>query len=646
MGMGFMPVLMMLLQVGGMGMLGVPPQGEDARLQALAPENCLVYVYSAGYAAPDGDSKNRTEALMAEEEVQAVFAQLDAAIRKKVTDGEYWDPDQKIVAEAARELVTAMATNPFAAYLSHFNPTREKADIRAAVVLKPGDDMGAVKRAMTSIETLALKENRGARIQEDRFLNVAFRRFPIDDDEAPSIHWGVVADKYVVLAIGQGTATHVVRQLTESGATAPAWLATVKGEMAPERLSTLSYVNAGALRDQILTIVAREESEQEAAQARKVIEALGIDKLGVVATVSGLGEEAFVSRTSVEVDGKMTGLLSPFAGKSLTHKEVAHIPQDASVAGAARVDAGKMLQLMRSVLEQIDRRQVHFINGMLDQLSGELEMDFEDDVLGSLGDVWTIHNSPSDGGMLLTGAVLSVSVKDHKKLNQAHERILAKVREGMNAHGDRAPMRLREITVGKQVIHYLLPGGDMADDLPIAPAWCLTGDRLLVGLFPQMVRAQLTRKPTSVVNVNVFKAQSAMMRKHGGPVMFMRVDERKICERLYPAMPFLVTMLSGKLEEEGFSGLDVSILPSAGAIMPHLDMHTTAVYRTEQGLLMESHGTIPAGGPAGGGIMPMFLGVGFWSLAAVPADVQTAEVQYHPSPYVGPKSAATGATYP
>ena len=77
-----LPVLMMLLLGGGGGFpLGIPPLPEDPMLSRIAPDDCLVYVNSSGMATPEAKSKNQTEQLLAEPEVQRLVSEIERGDR-------------------------------------------------------------------------------------------------------------------------------------------------------------------------------------------------------------------------------------------------------------------------------------------------------------------------------------------------------------------------------------------------------------------------------------------------------------------------------------------------------------------------------------------------------------------------------------
>ena len=64
-------LIVFVLGLGGTGLpLGLPPGPEDPLLAKIAPEECLLYLSWAGMAKPSPDSKNHTEQLLTEQEMQ------------------------------------------------------------------------------------------------------------------------------------------------------------------------------------------------------------------------------------------------------------------------------------------------------------------------------------------------------------------------------------------------------------------------------------------------------------------------------------------------------------------------------------------------------------------------------------------------
>ncbi len=87
------------------------------------------------------------------------------------------------------------------------------------------------------------------------------------------------------------------------------------------------------------------------------------------------------------------------------------------------------------------------------------------------------------------------------------------------------------------------------------------------------------------------QALAAAMQRHGGPVAIAWFDMGAILEQVYPAVPFLGTVLAGQVQWEGMD-IDISLLPSLRSLQPHMRPAVTALYRTDEGFIFESRGTV------------------------------------------------------
>ncbi len=111
------PIVLMLLLGGGGGLpLGVPPLPEDPVLARVAPEECLVYASCSGMATPDAKSKNQTEQLLAEPEVQRLWSEIERVMVAKIGEGA--PQQQAAVARDAIRWGKWLLTRPVAAFVS------------------------------------------------------------------------------------------------------------------------------------------------------------------------------------------------------------------------------------------------------------------------------------------------------------------------------------------------------------------------------------------------------------------------------------------------------------------------------------------------------------------------------------------------
>jgi prepilin-type processing-associated H-X9-DG protein len=99
-----------------------------------------------------------------------------------------------------------------------------------------------------------------------------------------------------------------------------------------------------------------------------------------------------------------------------------------------------------------------------------------------------VYDAPQHGGLLITGIVLAVDVKDASGLQRVIEKLTALAREALAE--ENVDVRVRETKIGGHSIQYTLFGGV---PVPVAPAWAFAEGRWVVGLYPQTVAAALSQ---------------------------------------------------------------------------------------------------------------------------------------------------------
>ena len=126
---------------------------------------------------------------------------------------------------------------------------------------------------------------------------------------------------------------------------------------------------------------------------------------------------------------------------------------------------------MLSSAGEIDPRAREKMVGGLEELGQQLGIELREDLLKTIGDVWCIYNSPSEGGLLGTGITGVVQVRDRQRLDATHKRLQAKFRAELEtAEVNRRPRRrplLREFEFAGQTVHFF---DARDDDIPLAPA--------------------------------------------------------------------------------------------------------------------------------------------------------------------------------
>jgi prepilin-type processing-associated H-X9-DG protein len=625
----------MLLLGGGAGLpLGVPPLPEDPLLARVAPEECLFYASFAGTAAPDAKSANQTEQLLAEPEVQRALAEIERAIVAKI--GRTAPPDQAAMSRDAVRWGKKLLTRPVTAFVSSVRLGPQGPDIRGGLVINVGEDAAELKAALEGYQALLP----GGAEKVD-VAGTACYRFRIEQ-AGPAVTWGMKG-KYLLAGVGEGSLEGILQR---AGGSAPAWLAAVRKQLPVERPSTLMYLNVKKIVDQFAPL--------GGPKALIAIAATGLGNVTSLSAVTGLDGEGIVSRIFAAVEGEPAGVLGIVAGKPLEARDLVSIPRDANLAVAARLDAARVLETALGIAGKIEPGAPAEFEAGLAQVASQLGVDLRKDVLAALGDLWCVYNSSDEGGLIMSGLTAVVQVKDHQRLSAAHAKLLAAVKAALDRGnpppgkkperpkkpGELASMeeymkevqeeqaytrqflrprpRIVQLPFAGQDIYFLSAG----NDLPFAPAWCLTPKELIVAAFPQQIKAYLSRgadfKSLAAAPAAAQCLGPGEARPGEAPIALGYFDARKLLDYLYPMACMGLQIASREFARAGID-LDVSIVPSAPAIYRHLRPGTTVLRRTAGGIELISRGTVP--GASLGTAAPIAVGL---LLPAVQAARQSA----------------------
>jgi hypothetical protein len=231
---------------------------------------------------------------------------------------------------------------------------------------------------------------------------------------------------------------------------------------------------------------------------------------------------------------------------------------------------------------------------------------------------------------VLTGLTGVVQVKDHDRLEATLNKLIALYQDstapsgaeqgmgtsnGQNGMRSHTIPRIRKAIFAGEVLYYLEVGDQ---DVPLAPAWCLTKKELIVSTFPQNIKAYLLRGKD---HVSLAAAPEVAAALEQGATALSFCDTRKVAEFAYPMLCVVATKF-----RQASIPLDASIMPSATAIFPHLQPSVNVVRQTSAGIELESHGSLA--GVGGGALLPI-AAVGWFGvraeakLPAAAADIET-----------------------
>jgi len=570
-GIGVMELLIVMVLGGGVGIpFGIPPGPEDPMLARIAPEKCIYYTTWAGMATADADSSNETEQLLAEPEIKCLAAEverlIDAGIRISVRGSGARNDLIRKVPMLAKTLIA----HPAAVFVESVEMGPAGPNGSAAIVVNLGDATGAISSLLETFNTeLPPQLLRAVRIDGAEFFQIQPGR------GAPVVTWGM-HDNYLIVAAGDKTVAGILKRAQTPP---PTWLTEHREHLAVKRESTFTFLDLPSLIELGRTL--------GGPRAGEIIRVLGLSSLGPCSSTGGLDDTGFVSRTLLAIDQNPDGAMAWLSPTPLTAEDLAPIPYDATIATAWRLDLQRVLTGATRAAREIDPHAAAMLDQAIGQFGQSIGMDVRQDLLASLGDVWTVHAAPASGG-LMAGWTVTVRVRDRAKLQHAHDQLLGFAR-GLFAH-TRRPPRITTSTFGDEKIHTLtVPESGFV----FAPSWCLTKDRIVITLLPEALKAYLGRSATAKSLADQ-PAVAAALRDAPAPMAISFQDTRALFQVFYPVVQYVVQAGIVELNRIGIDA-DPTALPSMTAIASHLLPTVSIVRRTNDGLESIQRGTFAGG---------------------------------------------------
>lgn len=565
--------------------LSIPPLPPDPVIARAAPAECLAHVALAGIATPDARSGNLTERMLADEEMRGFLESLATQLVAAAREAAVLPPAAE---QAAIELVAAGLSRPLAVTVERLVPPEDgrPPEVRASLVLRTGGGDGErrITAAVDAVAALAAADA-GGRDPEERTIGTAtVRRAPTP---LGPLSWGV-HDGSLLVTIGEGTLEALLKRIGDAPRAKPTWLADAERRLPLDRPATLTYVNAREVL-RIMSSLPMADRDRVAA----FLAASGIAGIDRLVAVSGLDDEGLVTDVRLGFEGQPSGLFAASAS-GIGPKQLARIPADAAVAQAWSLDPSRTVATFLDVVAATDADAAAEIRRSLEQFRAVAGLDLDRHLLKTLGPDWTMVALPSAGGLLPNVAVIA-GVRDQPTFAKTHKALLGVLRN-LTASGD-TRTTITEIPYRGQTLFCLgIEGPDMA--IPVTPTWCLTADRLLITLSPQLMKTLLARTDADAELGSLAQVKEAMA---GGDADFVGVlDPQVLLGSLCSAYELATPMIRQATARAGHR-LDLPTLPRASAMTPFVKPSVTVLRHEPDGLRMRSTTTLPLGPLAGGG---------------------------------------------
>jgi len=329
----------------------------------------------------------------------------------------------------------------------------------------------------------------------------------------------------------------------------------------------------------------------------KIVEALGLGKITGASGSTRIVDKGLHSKTRILTPAPHRGLLMLLAGGAVGDADLADVPDDAIMFCATKFSAAAFYAEVLSMARQIKPGTDKDILKGVARIEDELGVSISKDILANLGDSWVLTSASSLGGFG-SGTVLTVSVKDARKLGAAISRIEAAFRKktvrisppGVRSRPSRAPS-IEVLKSGKLEVRYLQTAGGK---MPIAPAWTIHKNKLYIALWPQVVVAAIEnggKKPLA----RSAAFQKIRRRVSAKPTTLTYIDTPAVVRSLYNL--FLLGWSVGASELSGELGLEaypkIDWLPALPKIEKYLSPEFAAVSSDATGITIESYGSLP-----------------------------------------------------
>nr|MBA3483446.1 DUF1559 domain-containing protein [Pirellulales bacterium] len=321
--------------------------------------------------------------------------------------------------------------------------------------------------------------------------------------------------------------------------------------------------------------------------AWRAIETLGLTHIRAIHGVSGYDEVACKSIAHIVTDGERAGLLGLLPYKPLEVAALQPIPKDALFAVAKCVNAVAAWDHAVDLATKLEPKAKEKLEKAMWEIETHLGVNVRDDILASLGNVWTIHLPGGELMLSWLNATLTVQVKDADKLGKAIEKLVDVAQAEMARHPNRGA--IHESKLGDRTLYtFQLP-----NPAPISPSWCIGENWLVFSLSPAAVQSTLARSVED--SLATAPPVQAALHSEGGVSVLAYQDTPQLVQSIYPWLQMGVQMAAGQLRKSGVE-INPTILPTREVILKHLRPGVATLSHTADGFHFTSRHSLPGGG--------------------------------------------------
>ena len=492
-----------------------------------------------------------------------------------------------------RSLAFMLLTRPAALTIDSLAIGPNGVTAEASLLVNCGPDVDRFRAALDATIAQLRRTEAWLTLEEFDVQGLKATRLAGLPPEAPVMAWGF-KDGSFVAAVGTDALEHLLVRLADKARPAPAWKTALEKRLPLERRSMLAHVDVA----KCLAIANGLNRDPGVAAG---VEASGLGGLRAVQAIAGLTQEEMASATILDFEGQPAGFFA--AGKrAIAAADLRAIPADATMAQVLNLDLAAMLQTGLAWMEAVDAGASARPKELLEKVQAVAGIDVEKHILEPLGDTWTACALPGEGPMGLPRTAVSVGLDDAKTFTKTLAAVTALVTKGAAQPGmPQLKLGSRKAHAGEQQVFTARLG-----DSPLEPAWCVDGDRLLIGVSAEAVEAMIAQRAAPRSLADVAEVEELL----GERVAALGYQEPQAAvAALIEAYAAVDPLAAAPLAQ---AGLTLPRLPSADAVTKHLRPAVSVVRRAADGdVIAEGRSSLPLGplGGAGLGASPATVGM-------------------------------------
>ncbi|MFO1021992.1 MAG: DUF3352 domain-containing protein [Planctomycetales bacterium] len=600
------------------GVWGLPPGERDTGLIRSAPADTIVYAEWAE-RAPIRKGGTEFEGLIGDVEFQEFVKRTENGLSVIVEDNMESSANGHFKPEMIREFFQLLWSRPGCVFINYdvnrVNQARKEASqkggtltqsqaigagLNGVVLVNFGEGMDAFEKGILEF----LKMIRGRRFQKPETLS----KVDILELRTPFPLVAHRHDKYLILSTNEGMIEPLVERLKGKEKLLEKNPRYQKGveQVTQERMGAHLWLDVHKGME-----LAATQFGLQGAVVRGMATITGLDQIESISSSTGLKEGQVVNRMFVDQGGKKERLWSLFAADGLTAKNFETIPSNAQMVLGVSIDGARVLKETRTIIKSLEGLNAipRSKKDPLGDLDEQLGFSIEQDLLPALGSCWTIYDAPETGGLLATGLVAQVEIRDGQRAKRMFTQIVQLIRTKLPPFDERSNgANLAEGEFLGERIHFL--NLMLLKPQPWAPAFCLTEKHLIVAIHPQALKAHLRFLKDSKAErfSSKLSGETPAVKVPAGDLVCLNYLDLQSLGRVFvPALPYLGELGAAQFQR-GNIDVDALSIPSPAAILPYLKSQVSLLVRTEGGLVSEARGSLPPG-PIGWGYWVIPLGL-------------------------------------